>query len=291
MIAFLTDSTSYLRRLLVNRGASLGTYKAYELPDTERVYQLTENVKRKQTAIIASVFPNPESLFDLLAVHRTIRDQGALPPMIVIPYLGYARQDGTLPDGGSLGLLVAELIRNLNPRQIIVLDIHSQTILEALGPRAASISALSLFARAFDKGKPVEVIIAPHGGAEHRAKALAHLMGDIPDVVCLKQEQTSDAHTIAKSIHDKLKGKHVVLLDDMIDTGATMIEAVRFVAKEGASSIRIAATHGIFSKTAKEKLLKLPVEKIYVTNSLPQERDERIDILDMTPLLMHSLQS
>lgn len=284
---FLAPSTAHLRDALVARGEALGGYETIRFADGERGYRLTEDVDRQAVALLASVTPDPASLFDLLALFRVLVDNGSQTPLVVIPYLGYARQDRPVQAGeGSLGVMVAELLRNLQPADLRVLDVHSPRILEALGPRTIELSALPLFADQFARGEPVDVVVAPDAGARRRAQTLADRLVPNAEVVIVEKTRPRPNVAVARTISGDVKGKHVVIVDDMIDTGGTICEAVRLVSECGALSIRLAATHGIFSQDARERIVRLPVRDTWVTNSLPQPAHERIQVLDITPILL-----
>ncbi len=94
---------------------------------------------------------------------------------------------------------------------------------------------------------------------------------------------------IAKQLHGEVRGKDVLIVDDMIDTGGTLSEAVKLVSRNAAHRIRLAATHGIFSGDARERLSRLPIEEVLITNTLPQIRHKKIHILDITPLVVTAL--
>ncbi len=284
---FLTSSTAHLRNALLEHGAAPGGYETVRFADGERGYRLTEDVNQQPVTLLASVTPDPASLFDLLALFRLLRENGSHTPSVVIPYLGYARQDRAVQSGeGSLGVMVAELLRNLQPAELRVLDVHSPRILEALGPRAIELSALPLFAGQLARDEPVEVVVAPDAGAGRRAQTLADRLVPNAEVVIVEKTRPRPNVAVARTISGDVKGKRVVIVDDMIDTGGTICEAVRLVSERGARSIRIVATHGVFSQDARDRVIRLPVRDVWVTNSLPQPAYEQIRVLDITPILL-----
>jgi ribose-phosphate pyrophosphokinase len=181
--------------------------------------------------------------------------------------------------------MVAELVRNLQPAELRVLDVHSPRILEALGPRAIELSALPLFAEHLARGEPIDVVVAPDAGARRRAQALADRLVPQAEVVVVEKTRPRPNVAVARTIRGDVAGKRVVIVDDMIDTGGTICEAVRLVSEGGAGSIRLAATHGIFSADAGERIARLPVSDTWVTNSLLQPAHPRIRVLDITPIL------
>ncbi len=145
-------------------------------------------------------------------------------------------------------------------------------------------SALPLFAAALAK-RPPEVIVAPDAGSVTRARLLAELLGSRPAVALIDKVRPRPNVAYAKRLHGAVRGKEVLIVDDMIDTGGTLAEAVKLLIEQGAASVRIAATHGIFSGGAAERLAGLPVGEILVANTLPQPRRRKIRRLDIVPLL------
>src|SRR5574340_921075 len=289
MKTFLTDSTEHLRGSLVKHGCSIGRYTTFAFSDGERGYRLTDDVAGRSAAIVASVLPPPESLFDLLALHRLLRENGAIEIALVLPYLGYARQDRpTSPGEAAIGGMVAELLRRTGASRLIVCDVHSNLIRSALGPSAEEISALSLFAAALAK-RPPEVIVAPDAGAVTRAQQLAELLKPRPAVASIDKVRLRPNVARAERLWGDVGKKNVLIIDDMLDTGGTLAEAAMLVFENGAANIRLAATHGIFSDDAHERLLRLPITSMLLTNTLPQIRHPKIRRLDIVPLLLDTL--
>ncbi len=285
---FLTDSTKHLRSSLVRRGCTIGRYNSSAFADRERRYLLREEVTGQSIAIIASVLPAPESLFDLLALHRLLLENGAAEITLIVPYLGYARQDRPGKKGeAGVGVMVAELLRLTKPAKMIVCDVHGERIRKAFGPSAIELSALPLFAAAVAK-RPPEVIVAPDAGSVHRAWRLAELLGSCPEVASIDKVRPRPNVALAKRLQGDVRGKKVLIIDDMIDTGGTLVEAVNLLVENGAATIRIAATHGIFSRDAGERLSRLPVSEILITNTLPQARHPKVRCLDIVPLFHQS---
>jgi ribose-phosphate pyrophosphokinase len=286
MKSFLTGSTKHLRASLTRHGCTIGRYKSSTFADRERGYLLQEDVKGESIAIIASVLPATESLFDLLALHRLLRENGAAKIDLIVPYLGYARQDRSDGKGtAGIGVMVTELLRQTKASRLIVCDIHSERIRKALGPSTVELSALPFIAAAVAKHSPA-VIVAPDAGSVLRAKCLAELLTPHPEIAVIDKVRPRPNVAVAKCLRGNVLGKSVLIIDDMIDTGGTLVEAIKLILEKGAATIRLAATHGVFSDGARKRLSLLPVSEILVTNTLPQVRHPKIRCLDIVPSIL-----
>ena len=224
-----------------------------------------------------------------MALHYLIRENGARGTTLVIPYLGYARQDRPSRLGeGSIGIMIAELLQKMDSSRLILFDVHSDRIRKTFNPSTKELSALPLFAEVLQK-RPPDMIVSPDMGFVSKAQELSKLMKPHPEIAITEKVRPHPNVAIAKRFHGDARGKDVVIVDDMIDTGGTLSEAVRLVSREGAQSIRLAATHGIFSGRARDHLLRLPIEEVLITNTLPQIRHKKIHIIDIAPLLLKAL--
>jgi ribose-phosphate pyrophosphokinase len=289
MRVFLTDSVQHLRKSFKKQGVEVGWHESYAFVDRECGYRLRNEVAGASVGIAGSILPNPQSLFDLMALYHLARENGAQETTLLVPYLGYARQDRPSRSGeGSIGIMVVELLQKMKPSHLILIDVHSNSLRNILKPLTREISALPLFAKALSK-RPPDVIVSPDGGYLSRAKQLSVFFDPRPDVAMIDKVRPRPNVAIARELHGNVRGKDIVLLDDIIDTGRTLAEAVRLVFREGARTVRIAATHGIFSGDARRRLSRLSVDEILITNTLPQLRHAKIRILDIVPLIVNAL--
>jgi len=289
MRLFLANSASHLQESLRKHSFAVGRIEYYAFADQERGYRLMDDVKGESVGVIGSVLPDPQSLFDLMAVHHLARENGARETNLVVPYLGYARQDRPNRAGeGSIGVMVAGLLEKIGPSRLTLIDVHSDFIRKAFGPSAGEISALPLLANALVK-RPPDVVVSPDAGYLAGATRLAGLFKPHPDVAVIDKARPRPNMAIARRLHGDVHGKDIVLVDDMIDTGRTLAEAVRLVTRKGATRIRLAATHGIFSSDARERLSGLPIDEILITNTLPQPCHPKFRILDIGPLIRDAL--
>ena len=286
---FFADSAKHLRQNFRKLGCKVGQVESYAFADGERGYRLRGSVRGERVALIASVLPNPDSFFEILALHRLLRENGARKTAVIIPYLGYARQDRpTRPGEASIGKMVVESLQSMNPSQLILLDVHSDLIREVFRPFVRELSALRLIAGGLTKHPP-EVIVSPDAGFVKNAGKLQNLLKPKPDLAVIEKERPRPNVAVAKRLDGDVRRKDVLIADDMIDTGGTLSEAVNLVFENGARNIRLAATHGIFSGGARDRLLSLPIKEVLVTNTLPQIRFPGIRVLDISPLAFDAL--
>jgi len=286
---FLTKSTNYLLRNLNQKKIKIEKIDYTEFADGERSYKLARGLDDETATLIGSIMPNPDSFFELLAIANLLKTNGAKNLKLTIPYLGYARQDRPARKGeGAAGIMVAKNLKNLKAARIGVLEPHSPLIFRALGKQAKIIEVTSLFAKELAKTS-IDIIIAPDKGAIERIARLAKQLGSKVKTGFIEKIRPRPNVAVARTLHGNVHGKNVLLFDDMIDTGGTIIQAVKLLKKHGAKQINVAATHGIFSQNARDRLTRLPIEKILVTNSLPQTKHNKIKILNIIPLILDCL--
>jgi ribose-phosphate pyrophosphokinase len=286
---FLADSAKHLRRRFKKFGCKIVPYESYTFADGECGYRLKESVRGESVVLIASLLPNPGSLFEIMALHHLSLENGARETTLVIPYLGYARQDRpTRPGEGSIGIMVIEWLQRTNPSRLILFDVHSDLIRKAFRPFVAELSALPLIADALARDPP-DVIVSPDAGFVSRAKSLQKLLKSEPSLGVIEKIRPKRNVAIAKQLYGDVRGKDVLIVDDMIDTGGTLSQAVKLVSQKGAQSIRLAATHGIFSGEARDRLSRLPIKEMLITNTLPQVGSPKIRVLDISSLVLNAL--
>ncbi len=285
MIIFTNDTTKHLRPGMRRLGAVFGRIKTSKFADNETSFELQTNVKRKKSSILYSISSDTKSLIDLLTAHRLLKENMVLTSNIIIPYFSYARQDRATKSGeAAIGILFAEIVRNINPNALYTIDIHSHLLKNVFGVNYTDLSAAPLFAE-WLRDKNIETVVAPDKGALERAQNLASLLGDNLDVGYIEKKRPKRDVAKAVKLHGKIKGKNVVIYDDMISTGRTIEQAVKALKSRGAEDIYVCATHGILCQGAKSRLSKLPIKKIAVTNTLNNKASSKFDVLDILPII------
>jgi len=268
-----------LRRLTTHEGGKLNFSR---FADGELAVTL-KDLPRGRTVLISSTGPH-ESRFALaLLALDAITASKAKRTILILPYAGFARQDVAGSGTGMAARLSMRLLRLAGAHTIVVLDPHSSVLTRA-APRIASITALPALAEALRPYQNGAVVGATDHGGRSRAMQLAALMGGLPTVYVEKLRPAPNAAVAKRMTGASVKGKTVIFVDDIIDTGGTMVAAARMAKHKGAARVIAAATHGLFSRTAVRDLVSAVAETI-VTDSLPRTDAKGVRTVSCAPTL------
>jgi len=249
----------------------LGKCAIERFPDGELDIQLLEDVRGAEVFVIQSLHsPVGEHLLELALLSDACQRGGAASVTAVIPYLGYARHDRRVSGAEPLGArVVAELIAAGRVDRVICLDLHSRAVEGCFPKPVEHADAVPLLIAHLKATLTLPaVVISPDLGAVKRAEAFARPLG-IPVAVVHKQ-RLSGAEVKAMGVVGEVAGRHVIVCDDMISTGGTLVAAVQTVLAHGAlSPVTVVASHGLFAGPAQERLAALPLARVVVTDSVP----------------------
>ncbi|MDE1858637.1 MAG: ribose-phosphate pyrophosphokinase [Thaumarchaeota archaeon] len=240
-------------------------------PDGESKFTLNDKVSGRSIFLVQSTYqPVDQHLFQLFLASHHLSEEGAK-VTAVVPYLAYARQDKEfLPgEGVTLGI-VAHLMRSAGVRRLVTVDIHSAEGLALFSFPTYSVSAIpSLVSYARENlGLKDPAVISPDFGGSKRTEAFAQLYGAPFLKLSKTRDRTSGEVTIRDSSLD-VKGKDVVIVDDIISTGGTVRAAAETVMKQGARRAVALCVHGLFVGSAVDSLEKASVKTVVSTNTVP----------------------
>jgi ribose-phosphate pyrophosphokinase len=266
MMLFYTSSAKHIAdRIRVRKGRFI----LRRLSDNEIYVRVEEDVKDRDVVLLAG-FPSSAENFLELVFFLDALERLKARVNLVITYFGYARQDRIVKKGEALSAaVVSRIIAGYKPKTIRIIDMHSERVKEFLGFKNEI--PLELFVPFFRDRKGV-VVVAPDYGALAKAKMFSRML-DAPVAFLAKEREGGKVKIVGIKGH--VKGKDVVIVDDIIDTGATIIKAVGFLKGEGCKDVYVAATHGIFSGDAIKRLEESAIQKIFVTDTIPQKRRSR----------------
>jgi ribose-phosphate pyrophosphokinase len=236
-------------------------------PDDEFYVRLHDNIAGQDVVIVQTAYPDPK-IVELLLIQDAVHDAGAKKITVILPYFGYSRQDKKFKDGEAISARAIAQHISLRTDCVITVDPHKEHILKFFTVPAYSCSAISTIAH-YLKGKNIDFILAPDKGAEDRARKTAALINCEYDYL----EKTRIDGSTVKITPKKLDalGKHVAIIDDIISTGSTMAQSIKELKKQGAASVSVACTHGLFVGGAKEKLLSANCDEIISTDTIETE--------------------
>ena len=241
-------------------------------PDGELHIELQESVRGHDVHLIQPTCPPvDEHLFELLLMADACRRAGTIHLTAVIPYFGYARQDRRAHGREPLSVrLIADLLATSGIQRVVAVDLHSQGVESAFAIPVEHVSAVAILAEAVRSSVPRNaVIVSPDLGAVKMAERYAKLL-DLP-VAIIHKTRISGAEVNVQRIVGDVRDKQVLVVDDMISTGGTIEKAIKALLEAGclSSGIKVAASHGLLVGPAAERLGKLPIEQIYVSDSVP----------------------
>ena len=255
--------------------------------DDEIFVKIDENIRGMDVFIIQSTSPPSENLLELLIMIDAARRASARRITAVIPYFGYARADRKdQPRVAITSKLIANMITVSGADRVILMDLHASQIQGFFDIPSDHLYSSRVFNRHFLKaGLDNLVIVSPDVGSTRIARAFATKLNSSLAIIDKRRPQPNQSEVM--NIIGDIKGKNVIIRDDMVDTAGTLIRAAEALAENGAKSIIACCTHGVLSGNATEKLAKSPIEKIYITDTLDQNSKnlpDKFEILSVAEL-------
>ena len=215
----------------------------------------------------------------------------------VLPFYPYSRQDKkALPREPISARLISDMYVAAGVNRMVSIDLHTQQIQGFVDQPFDHLTAMPLFVDYFKEkvDGPIS-IISPDAGGVKRATTFAKHLEAYVGFVHKKRDPKIHNEVKSFTVIGEVEGRHAILLDDIIDTGGTIAAASRILKERGALSVNVAATHGIFSDGAVEKLSDAPVDKIIVTDTLLQNGNSKklgnVEVLSVSPIIANALTS
>ena len=274
MKLFAGNATPDLAKKIADRlYTRLGNATVDRFSDGEVHVQINENVRGCDIFVIQSTCaPTNDNLMELIVMIDALRRASAGRITAVIPYFGYARQDRRLRSARVpiTAKVVADFLSSVGVDRVLTVDLHAEEIqgffdvpvdhLYASGVILPYLQSLNLNADEF-------VIASPDVGGSKRANTYAKYLG-CPLVLCNKTRARANVVDTIQIIGD-VKGKHVIIVDDMVDTAGTITKAADVMKEAGALSVRACASHCVMSGPASERVQNSALEEIVFTDSIP----------------------
>jgi ribose-phosphate pyrophosphokinase len=275
-------STEIAKNIAAAYGQELGDVELQKFSDGEFTTVYNETVRGCDVFIIQSTCPPSDNLMELLLMVDAAKRASAKKINVVIPYFGWARQDRKDQPRVAIGAkLMANLLEASGVDRVMTMDLHADQIQGFFEVPVDHLYASSVFAPHLKSLNLSDLIIAaPDAGGSKRANAYAkYLKVDL--ALCYKQRKKANEIASMTIIGD-VKGKDVVIIDDMVDTAGTLCKSAEQFMEHGAKSVRAICTHAILSGPAYERIEASVLEELIVTNTIPAKRkSDKIKVLSV----------
>ena len=265
------DSSSDLAKRIARRlKAPYIKIEKKVFPDGESKITINQIPKKSIVIIVQSTYPPVDTnLLELLSIVSKVQKFSSK-IFAVIPYMGYARQDREFLDGEIVTIgVVGKLLKASGVKKVLTVDIHSKLALKELKIPSENLSAIEGLVKYFQKMKMRDVlVVSPDLGGEERAEAFASLLKT--DFITLKKHRdrkTGKVNILSEKVD--VKNRDLILVDDMISTGGSIVKATKFLKKHGCKRIFVACTHALLVNNATKNIKNAGVSQIISTNTIP----------------------
>ena len=259
-------------------------------PDGESYVRLEGSVQGENVAIVQTTCPPAQDgrLFQLAFMADAAKRGGAVKVTAVVPYLAYARQDKMFLAGEGISVeTVARMLKAAGIDELLTVNIHSEEALKQFPFPAKTVSAIPLLAQYFvQKGFKGAFALSPDKGAMYIARQAQEVLGgDAGHLDKQRDRYTGQTKQTAEGLN--VKGQTVIIFDDIISTGGTIVGAAKILREQGAKHVFCACVHGLLIGDAEKRILDAGVEEIVGTDSVPGS----VSKVSLAPLLSQELRA
>ena len=268
----------------------LGKTVIRDFSDKEIYVKIEENVRGGDVFVVQSTcFPGNTNLMELLIMIDALRRASAKRITAVIPYYGYARQDRkNEPRVPITSKLIADLVVTAGADRVLTVDLHAGQIQGFFNIPLDHLFAINVLIDYIKEQKLKDlIVISPDAGGVERARAYAKRLNSSLAIIDKRRDIPNEAK--AMNIIGDVKGKIAFIVDDMIDTAGTLIEATDALLGAGAREVHACCSHPVLSGPAGERIASSPIKTVITTNTIPLnvelEKNSKIKVLSVAPLL------
>jgi len=265
------SSEDLARKLSRKIKANLVKSEVRIFPDGESKITLSGNISKRKSIVVQSIYPpvdtNLVQALSLISKAKEISSE----VIAVIPYMGYARQDREFLPGEIVTMKVlANLFKGVGASKIIAVDIHSIMSLKHFTIKSKNVTAIPDLVKYFKKlSLKNPLVVSPDQGGKNRAKEFAEKFESEYISLEKKRDRKTGKVQIKTKNSDTVVGRDLILVDDMISTGGSIIKATQFLKKQKCKRVYVACTHALLINDAEKKIKKAGVTSIVSTNTIP----------------------
>jgi ribose-phosphate pyrophosphokinase len=279
-------------------GVALGDLERSSFANGELYVRPGESVRGADCYVMQShCQPMNDNIMEQLITIDALKRASARRITAVMPYFGYSRQDKKVrPREPISARLVGDLFMTAGADRLVSVDLHTGQLQGFIHKPFDSLTALPIITDYLsERLDGPTTVLSPDAGGVKRAERYARFLDASVAFVYKRRDPTQHNVSSALEMAGSVAGRHVVIVDDIIDTAGTVTNAAEMVRDQGAISVRIAATHGVFSEPAVDRIKNAPVEEVIVTNTLPVSAEalelDKIQVLSIAPILAETLQA
>jgi ribose-phosphate pyrophosphokinase len=269
----------------------VGEMHVKRFKDGEYDVKIAESVRGNDVFLIQPTCqPVSENLIQLFIILDALHRASAARVTAVIPYYGYARKEKkSAPRDPISAKLMANIISLAGANRIIAMDLHADAIQGFFDIPFDHLTAIQIISEHIRHRHLKDiVVVSPDVGGTRRARAVAKIL-DAPFAIVDKRRPRDDVTEILNVIGE-VEGMNAVVIDDLISTGSTLVGVANALVANGARTVDVLATHGVFSDGAVQRLAEAPIDQIVVTDSIPiSETHEKLHVLSVAPLLAEGI--
>ena len=278
----------YLKSKLVN--SSIRNFS-----DGEIYVEINENIRGNSIFLIQSISsPANDNLMELLLCVDALKRSSAKNITAVIPYFGYARQDRKVVPRTSISAkVVSNLITNAGANRIVTVDLHAGQIQGFFDMPVDNLFTTPLFARYAKKNIKSKnlICVSPDAGGIERTRGLAKKIN--ADLAIIDKRRPQAGKSQVMNIIGDIKNKNCIIVDDIIDSGGTIVNAVEALIKKGAKDVYVFVTHAVLSGDAVNKIKNSKIKKLIITDTIDNNRRiknvSKIQVLSIAPLMAEAI--
>ena len=282
------DIASRLKLKLVNTNIK-------RFPDNEIYVEINENIRGNSIFVVQSTSnPTNDNLMELLICIDALRRSSAKNITAVIPYFGYARQDRkVVPRTAISAKLVSNLITDAGANRILSVDLHAGQIQGFFDIPVDNLFATPIFARHIKKNIKTNnlICVAPDVGGVERARALSRRIN--VGIAIIDKRRPTPGKSEVMNIVGNVKHKICVIVDDIIDSGGTIVNAAKALKDKGAKEIYVYITHAVLSGSAVDKIKESQIKKLIITDTIDNSKkikiSKKIEVISFAPMISEAI--
>jgi len=264
-------------------------------PDNEIYVEINENIRGNSIFVVQSTSnPVNDNLMELLICIDALRRSSAKNITAVIPYFGYARQDRkVVPRTAISAKLVSNLITDAGANRILSVDLHAGQIQGFFDIPVDNLFATPIFARHIKKNIKTNnlICVAPDVGGVERARALSRRIN--VGIAIIDKRRPTPGKSEVMNIVGNVKHKRCVIVDDIIDSGGTIVNAAKALKDKGAKEIYVYITHAVLSGSAVDKIKESQIKKLIITDTIDNSKkikiSKKIEVISFAPMISEAI--